>query len=342
MDEFSLINSYFKSIVHDSLVHNRDDVIFGIGDDAACLQVPVGMQLLVSCDTLVSDVHFLSSWDAYDVACRAVMVNVSDIAAMGGSPCWMTLALTLPAVDESWLQQFSQGLRDSLSRYSIALIGGDTTRGPLSMTMTIHGLVPEGLAVRRNGAAPGDIIYVSGELGAAALAVAYLERAPSPSPRGEGDIEKGRYLEGQSMDEVDKSVVMRKLLHPEPRIDLSSYLQSFATAAIDISDGLGADLYHICSESHVGACLDLDSIPVHSLVKKYQGTSALDFALSGGDDYELCFTVASKNEAQLVQSLAIAGLRCYPIGVIEAQSGVRVKTLNGESVPLEPRGYSHF
>ena len=317
MDEFSLINTYFKSILD-----NRDDVILGIGDDAACLQIPVGMQLLVSCDTLIAETHFLSTWDAYDIAYKAVMVNVSDIAAMGGSPCWLTLAVTLPTFDEHWLKRFSQGLQDSLSRYSIALIGGDTTRGPLSMTLTIHGLIPEGKMVSRHGAAPGDKIYVSGELGAAALAVASSTR--------------------QDMSPIDIAILMEKLLHPEPRVDLNRDLQSFATAAIDISDGLSADLNHICMASGVGACLILDSIPVDPVVKKYQRERAIDFALSGGDDYELCFTVAPKNEELLLLSLAKSGLRCYPIGVIEHQQGMRMTLLSGETVVLEPRGYKHF
>lgn len=317
MNEFSLINNYFKSISY-----HRDDVILGIGDDAACLHVPEGMQLLVSCDTLVAEVHFLSSWNAYDIACKAVMVNISDIAAMGGTPCWLTLALTLPSFDEQWLQQFSQGLHDSLDQYQIALVGGDTTRGPLSMTLTIHGLVPEGQSVRRNGAAPGDKIYISGPLGAAALAVAGLNQ--------------------QMVSEPDRAPLMEKLLHPEPRVDLGYQLRTFATASIDISDGLSADLNHICIASHVGACITLDSIPIHPLVKKTQGKNALDFALSGGDDYELCFTVAPKNEEQLLCSLAKAGLSCYSIGVIEDQPGLRAITWNGQVVPLEPRGYSHF
>ena len=316
MDEFSLIDVFFKSIPH-----QRKDVVFGIGDDAACLQIPHGMQLLVSCDTLVDDIHFLSSWDAYDIACKAVMVNVSDIAAMGGTPCWLTLAITLPTLEKNWLHRFSQGLHDSLSSYNMALIGGDTTHGPLCMTLTIHGLVPVGKAVRRSGARPGDKIYVSGELGGAALAVACLQH--------------------QDIDAADKAILMKKLLHPVPRVDLAVDLRAYATAAIDISDGLSADLNHICVESQVGACLKLDSLPVHPLVKKYLGKKALDFALNGGDDYELCFTVAPKNEEQFLASLAKTGLSCYPIGLVQEQLGLRA-TLNGEMVPIIIDGYKHF
>lgn len=313
MDEFALIDCFFNSISPE-----RTDVVFGIGDDAACLQVPQGLQLLLSCDTLVADVHFCQTWDAYDIACKAVMVNVSDIAAMGGTPCWVTLALTLPEINTPWLQRFSQGLCDSLHRFNIALIGGDTTRGPLSMTLTIHGLVPEGKAVRRSGAKVGDKIYLSGELGAAALAVSFLATKGS--------------------DDADMAVLLKKLQHPHPRVDLSPYLQAYATAAIDISDGLSADLNHICVASHVGACLDLESIPVHPLVKAYQGANALDFALSGGDDYELCFTVSPEHETLLLDSLAKAGLSCYLIGEIEREVGLRSR----KGALLNVQGYQHF
>lgn len=317
MDEFSLINSFFKSIPN-----KRKDVVFGIGDDAACVQIPSDMQLLISCDTLVAEVHFLSSWDAYDIACKAVLVNVSDIAAMGGNPCWLTLALTLPENDEKWLKRFSQGLENSLSHYNIALIGGDTTRGPLSISMTIHGLVPKGKALRRSGAVPGDKIYVSGELGGAAFAVTNLMQPEIKAHH--------------------KEQFMKKLQHPIPRIDLGPSLRAYATAAIDISDGLSADLHHICVESHVGACLKLDSIPVFPLVKKYHENNALDFALSGGDDYELCFTVAPKHEEQLLMNLAHAKLCCYQIGVIEKELGLRAETSSGKIESLKVRGYQHF
>lgn len=317
MDEFSLINAFFKSIPH-----KREDVILGIGDDAACLDIPVGMQLLVSCDTLVENVHFLTTWDAYDIACKAVMVNVSDIAAMGGTPCWLTLALTLPELNQTWLQRFSQGIKDSLSQFNIALIGGDTTRGPLSMTLTIHGIVPKGKAVKRNGAIPGDIIYVSGELGGAALAVANLGR--------------------EDINPIDKALLMKKLLHPVPRTDLGEDLRTYANAAIDISDGLSADLNHICEESEVGACLVLENIPIHPLLQKYQANKALDFALSGGDDYELCFTVSPKNKDVFLASVARKELCCYPIGVIEEKLGLRAKTPDDMRVPLEILGYRHF
>ena len=306
--EFSLINQFFQSIARP-----RQDVVFGIGDDAGCLEVPADQQLLVSCDTLIADVHFCQDWDPYDIAYKAVMVNVSDIAAMGGQPAWVSLALTLPAFDESWLARFSAGLRDALNRFQITLIGGDTTRGPLSMTLTIHGLVPRGGAVRRCGAKPCDLIFVTGELGAAALAV--------------------KFLTDEGCDERDKALLMEKLKHPSPRIDFLPLLQSYATAAIDISDGLTADLNHICVASRVGASLWPEAIPVHPLVHQYLGDKALDFAVSGGDDYELCFTVSSELEKEFIKALADAGLKAYAIGIIEDTPGMR---------PFTPRGYQHF
>lgn len=317
MNEFSLIERYFKTPAL-----SREDVVFGIGDDAACLNVPPGHQLLVSTDTLVAEVHFLASWDAYDIAYKAVMVNVSDIAAMAAKPCWLSLALTLPELNKDWLERFSQGLHEALKEFDLALIGGDTTRGPLSMTLTIHGLAPSGKAVRRCGAKPGDKIYVSGELGAAALAVAFLQK--------------------KGLDKFDQQILMQKLLHPRPRIDLADILQEHASAAIDVSDGLGADLNHICVASKVGACLDVHALPIHPLVEKYQGENAVDFALSGGDDYELCFTVSAVKEQKLLASLAKVGLSCYPIGFIEEKAGLRMKKDSGEIRTLAPRGYSHF
>jgi thiamine-monophosphate kinase len=316
MDEFSLIERYFKAPAH-----LRDDVIFGIGDDAACVKVPEGYELLISTDTLVAQVHFLDSWDPYDIALKAVMVNVSDLAAMAASPCWLSLSLTLPHADSEWLQRFSQGLHDSLRRFDIALIGGDTTCGPLSLTLTIHGLAPVGRSVRRDNAKVFDKIYVSGEVGAAALAVTCLDRDDIPS--------------------VDKSLLMRKLKHPDPRIDLQAVLQEFASAAIDISDGLSADLSHICTSSGVGACIQETLIPIHPLVKKYQPLEALDLALTGGDDYELCFTVPAHKEPAFLTKVRELQLNCHCIGMIEEEPGLRLR--QGESVkPIPAKGYRHF
>ena len=313
MNEFSLIEQFFKPL---SL--KRDDVLLGIGDDAACLHVPKGMNLLVSTDTLVSGVHFLPDWSAYDIACRSVMVTVSDLAAMAAEPCWATLAITLPTTDTHWLADFARGLSDSLKQFNMSLIGGDTTCGPLSITLTVFGWAPKGQEIRRSGAKPGDVVIVSGVLGAAALAVRFLEKNDLPAP--------------------DKKELMHQLIHPQPRTDLMSLLRLNATASIDISDGLSADLNHLCVASNVGACLDKEAIPVHHLVKRYYSDKAVDLALTGGDDYELCFTVPM----QRLDALREAAILCYPIGVIEKEPGLRIKTADNHCEKLEPHGYSHF
>lgn len=317
MGEFELIDVYFNA-----LPNPRHDVILGIGDDAACLEVPPGMQLLVSTDTLVAGVHFLAHWDPFDIAYKAVMVNVSDIAAMAGDPCWLSLSLTLPEASESFLARFSQGIRAVIEPFGMTLIGGDTTRGPLSITITIHGLIPSTQALRRATAKVGDRIYVTGELGAAALAVHYLDH--------------------QNLPTDDKAVLMDKLIHPRARIDFVKALRQYATAGIDLSDGLSSDLSHICEASGVGACLWLEKIPVHPLVQNYKGDQAIDFALNGGDDYELCVTVPLRHEDAWLAQLASADLKAYPIGVIEAQPGLRGILNSGIRRDLPKGGYRHF
>lgn len=317
MNEFALINQFFKSIPQ-----RRDDVILGIGDDAACLRLPSQKDLVISCDTLVADIHFVADWDAYNIAYKAVMANVSDIAAMGGTPRWLTLALTLPCVDKVWLERFAKGLGDAMAPFNLALIGGDTTKGPLSMTIGIHGTVPQNQAIRRSGAKPGDFIFVSGPLGAAAQAVAFLDK--------------------KDVDVNHKNSLMDALLYPKPRIDLNHYLLQYASSAIDISDGLAADLNHILKASHVGACLLWDSIPIHPLLKQYQGKKAVEFAIKGGDDYELCLTVPAAQKPHFIKALQEKGLSCFPIGMIEQQQGLRARLNNGDMITINPSGYSHF
>lgn len=320
MNEFSLIEQFFKPLSIQS-----KEVLLGIGDDAACLQIPADNHLLVSTDTLVSEVHFLPTWNPYDLAYRSLMVNISDMAAMAAQPRWITLALTLPAIDKAWLASFTQGLQAALHEWNIVLIGGDTTRGPLSITITIMGLVPQGQAILRQGAKPGDTLLVSGPLGAAALAVRFLKEPPQ-----------------DPLSEEDQAELMKHLLHPKPRVDMIQALRSHASCAIDISDGLSADLNHLCVASGVGACLTRDAIPIHPLVKKYLGPKAIDFALTGGDDYELCFAVSTPLLESFLALCKSANLVCYPIGVIEAEQGLRTKTAEKGCVDLTPSGYTHF
>lgn len=315
MNEFSLIEKYFKA-----LTIPAKDVLLGIGDDAACIHIEKGKNLLISTDTSVAGTHFLSTWDPYDIAYKALMVNISDIAAMGGIPWWITLALTLPDAEPSWLERFSSGLKQGLEQFNIALVGGDTTRGPLNITITIFGLVEEGKEIRRSGAKVGDKIYLSGSIGAAALAVSFLDH---------------------KIDANDQKILMDKLQKPTPRTDLQPLLNKFATSAVDISDGLSADLNHICVESKVGAIIDFKNLPIHPLVKKYQGEKAIEFAITGGDDYELCFTVSEKDEQAFLKEAAKEKIKCYSIGEIEAQNGLRAK-IKEEVRNIKPHGYQHF
>jgi thiamine-monophosphate kinase len=317
MDEFELIETFFKSIIND-----RRDVILGIGDDAACISIPDGFDLLVSTDTLVLGRHFLPEWDGFDVAYKALMTNISDIAAMGGQPVWLSLSLTLPEINKPWLSRFTKGLYAGMQEYNLALIGGDTTKGPLSITITIQGLIPKGKCIKRAGAKPGDSIYISGPLGAAALAVKLLDK--------------------QGISEVLRQQLMHKLLHPKPRVDLAPVLQDHASAAIDISDGLSSDLNHICKASHVGACIHEVSIPVAREVKQYLGSKALELALHGGDDYELCFTVAPNHEQDMLKKLQSLGITCYRIGMIDSESGIRMKDATDKYSELAVSGYKHF
>lgn len=317
MNEFSLIDTYFKNISPKS-----SDILVGIGDDAACLSVPPDMDLLVSTDTLVEGVHFLKEWDPFDIAYRSLAVNVSDIVAMGAKPKWVSLALTLPLVEQSWLQRFSQGLKTVLAEYQVALIGGDVTKGSLVITLSILGLSKKGGVVTRSQAKPGDGIFVTNELGGAAFAVASLKQT---------EINSTAY-----------KACLKKLLQPKPRIDFISILQQFASAAIDISDGLEADLYHILECSGVGAYIELEKIPVNKAVLNLCQERALDFALTGGDDYELCFTVPEGKIDDMLSRVRENDLRCYQIGTISKEKGLRAKAENGQIIHLQGKGYAHF
>lgn len=315
MDEFELINSCFKT-----LLKPRPDVVLGIGDDAACVRLPPGETLLVSTDTLVSGVHFFPEARPQDIAWRSVAVNVSDIAAMAGTPRWITLALTLPEANTVWVTEFAQGLQVALQEYHVALIGGDTTKGPLSITITVMGTADPDTIIRRSTANVGDSIYVSGDLGAAALAV----------------------KKQTGISQEDQQQLMHRLMHPRARTDLSPVLRSYASAAIDVSDGLVADLGHICEQSNVGATLFAEVIPVHPLLSYYLQQDALRLALTGGDDYELCFTIPGAHDAAFQAEVQALGLTCTRIGCITSQPGVRVLDSDDRPIAIESGGYTHF
>lgn len=318
--EFSLIEHYFA---HHAEGH--DDVILGVGDDAAVLRVPDGHELIVTTDTMVAGVHFPDSASAEDIGHKLLAVNLSDLAAMGAEPRWASLALTLPDVDEDWLDGFCRGLFGLAAKHNVALIGGDTTRGPLTLSITLHGLVAEGQALRRDGARPGDAIYVSGCLGDAGLVLEYIS----------GNLDAIDITE-------DITEILPRLHRPTPRVELGQALHDVANAAIDISDGLLADLGHILKASEVGARLELEALPLSPSVQSITASGDWSLPLAGGDDYELCFTVPLERENTLQEKLATLDVTATRIGQIEAEPGLRCFDSSGECYAPHGMGYEHF
>ncbi|HEY3589106.1 MAG TPA: thiamine-phosphate kinase [Buttiauxella sp.] len=318
--EFSLIARYF-----DRVRSSRRDVETGIGDDCALLTVAEKQLLAISTDTLVSGIHFLADIDPRDLGYKALAVNLSDLAAMGADPTWLTLAITLPEVDESWLEAFSDSLFEQLDYYDMQLIGGDTTRGPLSMTLGIHGLVPVGRALKRSGARPGDWIYVTGTPGDSAAGLAILQDRLTVA-----DPEQAEYLK-------------KRHLRPTPRILHGQALRDLASSAIDLSDGLISDLGHILKASECGARVDLDALPYSEAVKaNVDAERALQWALSGGEDYELCFTVPELNRGALEVAIGNLGIPFTCIGQIGPESEGLQLMQDGKPVTLNLKGYDHF
>ena len=304
--------------------------MLGIGDDTAILEARSESQLLVTTDTLVSGVHFPVDTSPAAIGHKALAVNLSDIAAMGGKPCWFTLALTIPEPDESWLKAFSSSLHELAHRYDVSLIGGDTTRGPLSITITMIGAAPEGKAIMRHGAKPGDAVFVTGSLGDAAMALHCVEN----------DVDIDAAIMARLKESLDK---------PVPRIEEGLALRNYASAMIDISDGLAADLGHILSANDVGAELFGQLLPLSQdmLGASTQAGIAEDrqfqFALTGGDDYELCAMVP---DAQVITLQSLWPSTLAPltrIGTITTGSGLKMYEADGRpGVPVATRGYMHF
>ncbi|MBN8717303.1 MAG: thiamine-phosphate kinase [Stenotrophomonas sp.] len=293
----------------------RGDVLLGIGDDCALLAPPPGMQLAVTMDTLNAGVHFPADTAPADIGWKALAVNLSDLAAMGAQPAWCTLALSLPQADATWLEAFCDGFFALAQQHGIALVGGDTTRGPLSIGIAAHGFVEPGMALRRDGARAGDEVWVSGTLGDAAGALAQWQAGAAIAPP-----------------------LRARLDRPTPRVALGRALRGIASACIDVSDGLLADLAHITRASGVGADIEADALPASDALRETFAIDAMRrLQATGGDDYELCFTApASRREA--VQALA-ARLRLplARIGRIVAGNGVHCAGLG----PVVP-GYQHF
>lgn len=314
--EFSLIDRWFKRPAHAS-------VALGIGDDCALLEVPDGQQLAVSIDTLVEGVHFFADADPVALGHKSLAVGLSDLAAMGAKPAWATLALTLPAANDSWLEGFSSGLFALADQHQLQLVGGDTCRGPLSITLQLHGLLPSGQAITRAGAQPGDGIWVTGWPGEAALALA--------ARRGELRLaDDWRQLLDERLD------------RPQPRVEQGLALRGIASAAIDLSDGLCADLTHILERSGVGARLHAAQLPLSPALLAHLDTQrAGATVLAGGDDYELCVTVPAAREPWLSVFEAEQGVRLTRVGDVLADTGLRCVDAEGGDYPL-PAGYQHF
>ncbi len=313
MSEFDLINKYFT--------RSTPSAELGVGDDAALLRVADGKEFAISTDMLVSGTHFFPDADPFQLGHKTLAVNLSDLAAMGAVPRWATLSLSLPSIDEEWLRRFSEGFFALADDNGVELIGGDTTRGPLNLCVTIMGEVPRGKALRRDGAKVGDDIWVSGKLGQAALGLANLQ---------------GKFkFYGEVRDEC-----LKALHQPQPRVSLGLALRGIANSAIDISDGLLADLGHILERSNVGAELEVEALPI--VDDGVEKDVAQQCALAGGDDYELCFTAP---ESQRDVLMALAEQLKFPltrIGHIKAELGCVVRDGEGKAMKIEKGGYDHF
>lgn len=319
MSEFDLIRQHFtRSTRHTNL---------SVGDDAALISVSAGMELAISADMLVAGTHFFADADPYLLGWKSLAVNISDMAAMGANPKWATLAIALPHNDAAWLSQFSAGFFACAEAFNVDLIGGDTTRGPLlTISVQIMGEVAQGQAVKRSGAKVGDEIWVSGHLGDAALALAHMQ----------GKL---------TLPDVTFMNCAKALHAPQPRVALGLALRGLANSAIDISDGLLADLGHILESSHVGATLQLRDIP-HTQQAVFSAglrdKNLLKMVLAGGDDYELCFTAPAEQHAEVIMLSKTLNLALSTIGRITGGTGLIVQGFDDEILDFKETGFDHF
>jgi thiamine-monophosphate kinase len=309
MNEFELIQNYFNWPLSDPGIE------LGIGDDAAIFNLDSGYQLVITTDTLSEGVHFFKNDSPEDIAYKSLAVNLSDIAAMGATAKCFTLALTLPKLDEIWLKQFSQSLKQTSKKYNVSLIGGDTTRGPLNITITMMGVVETSKAIKRSGARNGDNIYVSGEIGDAALCLKKINAGERPH-----------------------KAELIKLNRPIPRIELGSALKGIANSCIDISDGLEQDLSHIIKASKVGAMVDIQELPLsQSMIKYIESNDDWALPLCGGDDYELCFTAPENFYSEIINIAEFCKIKITKIGVINDSKDLKIKGYDGQG-----QSYKHF
>lgn len=318
MNEFEIIERFFKQPYPTS----KGNLTLGIGDDAAIINVPEDFELVMSMDTLVSGVHFFEDSAPEDIAFKSLAVNLSDIAAMGASPCWISLSLTLPEKDLVWIEKFSTSFNELAAKHSLVLLGGDLSKGPLSITVQIQGISPKGKSLRRSGANPGDAVYVTGKLGAAAYAL--------------------KSIEDRNLLPKATKIEIQRFSRPEARIKTGIALRDLATSCIDISDGLLADLGHILKASKVGAEINLSEIPYSDSLQNIKKNKAIELALTGGDDYELCFTLPARLSAQVLDDLRSI-CPVYLIGTITSQeSELNLLDDNDELYEIKTNAYQHF
>lgn len=298
----------------------RPDALLGIGDDAALLQVPANVQLAVAMDTLNAGVHFPEATSPADIGWKALAVNLSDLAAMGATPAWCTLSLSLPGADAAWVDAFLDGFLELAAAYDVALVGGDTTRGPLSICVTAHGFAETGSALLRSGARVGDDVWISGTLGDAAGALVQLQAGSAVDP-----------------------ALRERLDRPTPRVALGRALHGMASACIDVSDGLFADLGHIATASGVGAEVRLDSLPASAALRSaFDIESRHVLQATGGDDYELCFTAPEAMRGDIERVAREAGIEVARIGRIVEGEGVVALDAGGKPWAPPSTGYAHF
>ncbi len=304
----------------------REDVLLGIGDDAALLQPPAGQALAVSCDVLNEGVHFLASDAPFDIGWKALAVNLSDLAAMGATPAWAVLGLSLPDADAGWLDGFVDGFLTLAGQHDVALVGGDTTRGSRAIAVTVHGFVPAEAALRRDAARPGDDVWVTGTPGeaAAGLAIALGDTAADAIPQ------------------PHRQALLARLRRPTPRIAVGRALRGLAHAAIDVSDGLLADLGHVLAASGVGAELRLEALPVPPALATIDAETRWRWQACGGDDYELCFSAPVARRDAVAAALSSCATEGRRIGTIVASPGLRALAPDGRQWHPPRAGYQHF
>lgn len=316
--EFKIIEKYFT--------RSSQNTDLGVGDDAALIQISAGHQLAISADMSVAGTHFLEDCPAYFIGWKSLAVNVSDMAAMGAKPKWATLSIALPDIDEAWLAEFSRGFFACADEFDISLIGGDTTRGPLNISVQIMGEVPIGKALRRDSAKADDEIWISGTLGEAALGLAQLQNK----------------LPENTLTAAEKQVCVDSLQAPQPRLALGLALQDIANSAIDISDGLLADLGHILERSKLGANLYWEQIPHVNVSNGIDTHKLQSVCLAGGDDYELCFTSPTSEHDVILEIGKKLHLKLTVIGMTTQENKLSIYDKNHQEIGLKSAGYDHF